>query len=341
MGRALALDRVLLCGSCSGRGTQVTRQRLPTAAFQTPQIRQTVQDCPACAGTGLAIDPRCVAPALDRLVSVLGALDPLQSTAPRHFDRARLALVHLGESGRLAKRVTAQDRNELAAGRLGVRGEVVVVTGVAGAALAGAGNVRLVPVLVEGRSLVLLRSPVVDAAPAQGEALVGGVLAGASEIWPGRRTIVLDGGFIVPHTEAAVKGPSGRPDGSGGATAPARTKAPKPKSGGSKSKENTSSDGRSGGEVRQGDHAERSAPAPGPCAAALSWMGADRRARARGSASPIGEQQPQVRAIDGAAAVQVGDAAGGIGAGAPCSQEQSEVSAIHHAIQVDVSRQPS
>jgi hypothetical protein len=64
-------------------------------------------------------------------------------------------------------------------------------------------------VLVEGRALLLLRTPTIHCAPERGPALVGGILAGPVEgvEWDFGRTLVLDGGFLVPITPPVNRAP--------------------------------------------------------------------------------------------------------------------------------------
>jgi hypothetical protein len=65
-------------------------------------------------------------------------------------------------------------------------------------------------VQVGATSALFLRAPVINAAPASGKVLVGGVVAGSVEQvqWEWGKTLVLDHGFVVPLTEPEYKGPA-------------------------------------------------------------------------------------------------------------------------------------
>lgn len=208
-GRATALARVIQCPRCSGSGTKVTRQRGPAGHMEKPKITELREDCPECDGIGFSPNPARVAPVLDSFVGLLGALPKDAPTTPKQLERARQGLVRLGASGKLAELITAEDRNEIAGERVGRKGTPVAVTGVVGTPIPVPGGGRLIPVKVESRSLVLLRSPVIDAAPPEGNVLVGGVVAGllGGAEWRWGKTVVLDNGFLVPLAEPVRKGP--------------------------------------------------------------------------------------------------------------------------------------
>ncbi|MFM9180711.1 MAG: hypothetical protein ACKOV8_05625, partial [Phycisphaerales bacterium] len=81
------------------------------------------------------------------------------------------------------------------------------------------GGRRAYPVLVDGRALLLLRTPTIHCAPERGPALVGGILAGPVEgaEWDFGRTMVLDGGFLVPITPPVNRAPPPADDDDAGA----------------------------------------------------------------------------------------------------------------------------
>ncbi|MFO0962548.1 MAG: hypothetical protein U0625_06525 [Phycisphaerales bacterium] len=209
IGRVIALERVQQCGRCNGKGTRTTRQRGNARSFESPRVTEVVDDCPDCDGTGYTDNATRTCAVLDALTAALGGLSTDLPAAPKHFDRAREALERLGASGALAERVAAQDRNELLGERLEKRGTPVCLVGKAGKPFPVGGGLRAVPVLVDGRALVLVRMPVISVVPADGEVLAGGVLSGRmpETEWKFGRAPVLDGGFLVPHTPAAHKGP--------------------------------------------------------------------------------------------------------------------------------------
>lgn len=227
-GRATALARVIQCPRCSGTGTKVTRQRGPAGHMEKPKITELKEDCAECEGVGFSPNTARVAPVLDSFVGLLGALPRDAPTTPKQLERARQGLVRLGASGKLAELITAEDRNEVAGERVAKKGTPIAVTGVVGTPIPVPGGGRLIPVKVESRSLVLLRSPVIDAAPEEGKVLVGGVVAGTlgQVQWRWGRTVVLDHGFLVPLTEPVRKGPGPAPDADAGQGAGQQDKSP-------------------------------------------------------------------------------------------------------------------
>jgi hypothetical protein len=208
-GRATALARIVQCPKCDGKGTRVTRVREVTGHLQKPKIRETKEECDSCKGLGFSLDPARVAPVLDSFVSLLGALPPDSPTSPKQLEKARQALLRLGGSGELAVRITEQDRNEVTAERVSKKGTAIAVTGEVGRPIPVAGG-RLIPVQVGATSALFLRAPVINAAPASGKVLVGGVVAGSVDQvqWEWGKTLVLDHGFVVPLTEPEYKGPA-------------------------------------------------------------------------------------------------------------------------------------
>jgi hypothetical protein len=106
-------------------------------------------------------------------------------------------------------RITEQDHNEVTAERVSKKGTAIAVTGEVGSPIPVAGG-RLIPVQVGATSALFLRAPVINAAPASGKVLVGGVVAGSVEQvqWEWGKTLVLDHGFVVPLTEPEYKGPA-------------------------------------------------------------------------------------------------------------------------------------
>lgn len=223
-GRATALGRIVQCPKCDGKGTKVTRVRESSGHLQKPKIRETKEECDSCKGLGFSLDPARVAPVLDSFVSLLGALPPDAPTSPKQLEKARQALLRLGGSGELAVRITEQDRNEVTAERVTKKGTPIAVTGEVGRPIPVAGG-RLIPVQVGANSALFLRAPVINAAPASGKVLVGGVVAGSVDQvqWEWGRTLVLDHGFVVPLTEPEYKGPA---DGDGDANPPAQPSQP-------------------------------------------------------------------------------------------------------------------
>ena len=206
-GRVTALGRIVQCPKCTGTGVKVTRVREQTAHLQKPKVHEVRDECADCRGTGYSLDPDRVAPVLDSFVALLGALPTDAPSTAKQLEKARAALVRLGGTGELAERITAQDRNEVTAERAGKPGTPIAVTGVVGKPLPVPGG-RVVPVQVEANSAILLRAPVINAAPAEGKVLVGGLASGvvADVDWQWGKVVVLDHGFIVPHTEPVNKG---------------------------------------------------------------------------------------------------------------------------------------
>ena len=220
-GRATALSRIVQCPKCAGKGTKVTRVREASGHLQKPKIHEVKEECADCKGMGFSLDPARVAPVLDSFVSLLGSLPADAPTTPKQLEKARQALLRLGGSGELAERITEQDRNEVTAERVTKKGTAIAVTGAIGRPIAVAGG-RLIPVQVGSTSALFLRAPVVNAAPASGKVLVGGVVAGSVENvrWEWGRTLVLDHGFVVPLTEPEYKGPDEEDDDGKPGTAP-------------------------------------------------------------------------------------------------------------------------
>ena len=219
-GRATALARIVQCPKCDGKGTKVTRVRESSGHLQKPKIHETKSECESCKGLGFSLDPARVAPVLDSFVSLLGALPADAPTSPKQLEKARQALLRLGGSGELAVRITEQDRNEVTAERVSKKGTAIAVTGEVGRPIPVAGG-RLIPVQVGATCALFLRAPVINAAPASGKVLVGGVVAGSVDQvqWEWGRTLVLDHGFVVPLTEPEYKGPADD-EGDGNAPAP-------------------------------------------------------------------------------------------------------------------------
>lgn len=224
-GRITVLDRSLSCPACAGKGTKVTRKRTERGNMLEPVITETVGACPTCAGFGFTADPKRVGPVLDGVVTAIASLPHDMPTAPVLVERARAALVRVGSTGPLTQAICAVDRNEVVGERMSKPGTAVSVTGFVGKPILIGGGRRAYPVLVEGRALLLLRTPTIHCAPERGPALVGGILAGPVEgvEWDFGRTLVLDGGFLVPITppvnrapppeapDDAAKSPSGTP----------------------------------------------------------------------------------------------------------------------------------
>lgn len=242
-GRITVLDRSLSCPKCAGKGTKVTRKRTERGNMLEPVITESVGACPACAGFGFTDEPKRVGPVLDAVVSALASLPHDLPTAPVLVERARAALVRVGSTGPLTQAICAVDRNELVGERMSRAGTPIAVTGFVGKPILIGGGRRAYPVLVDGRALLLLRTPTIHCAPERGPALVGGVLAGPVEgvEWDFGRTLVLDGGFLVPITPPVNRAPAPADDGDGNAAGAA---------GGSKSPSGTGSsrsgNGRSG-----------------------------------------------------------------------------------------------
>ena len=206
-GRVTALSRIVQCPKCSGSGVKVTRVREPAAHMQKPKVREVREECAECRGTGFSLDPDRVAPVLDSFVALLGALPTDAPSTPKQLEKARAALIRLGGTGELAERITSQDRNEVTAERVGKPGTAIAVTGIVGKPIPVPGG-RVLPVQVEANSALLVRAPVINAAPAEGKVLVGGIAAGtvANVDWPWGKVLVLDHGFVVPLTEPVNKG---------------------------------------------------------------------------------------------------------------------------------------
>jgi len=201
-GRVNALERVTTCPKCDGKGAKVTRKRESRGQLSKPRITETAEECTECHGYGFALTASRVGPVLDALAGGLAGLPPGLPTGPKLMDRARTVLVRVGSGGDLVDAVTAVDRNELTGGRLAKPGTPVTVAGEVGEPIALPGGLRAYPVLVDGRDLVLVRAPVINAAPSRGAVLVGGALAGAmtGAEWDFGRTLVIDHGFIVPRS---------------------------------------------------------------------------------------------------------------------------------------------
>lgn len=201
-GRVNALERVTACPKCDGKGAKVTRKRESRGQLAKPRITESAEECTECHGYGFAVTASRVGPVLDALAGGLAGLPPGLATGPKLMDRARAVLSRVGAGGELVAAVTAVDRNELAGGRLTKAGTPVTVAGEIGEPFQLPEGGRAYPVLVDGRELLLVRAPVINAAPQRGAVLVGGVLAGAMSgaEWDFGRTIVLDHGFIVPRT---------------------------------------------------------------------------------------------------------------------------------------------
>ena len=217
-GRITVLDRSLSCPKCAGKGTKVTRKRTERGNMLEPVITESVGACPACAGFGFTDEPKRVGPVLDAVVSALAALPHDLPTAPVLVERARAALVRVGSTGPLTQAICAVDRNELVGERMSKPGTPIAVTGFVGKPILIGGGRRAYPVLVDGRALLLLRTPTIHCAPERGPALVGGVLAGPVEgvEWDFGRTMVLDGGFLVPITPPVNRAPATPDDGAAG-----------------------------------------------------------------------------------------------------------------------------
>ena len=228
-GRATALGRMAQCPKCSGSGVKVTRHRESQGHMKNPKIIETKDDCPECHGIGICPNPGRVAPVLDSFVALLGALPADAPTTPKQLDKARQALERLGATGDLVAKVTEEDCTSVAAERIPHKGDALSVTGVVGSPIPIGGGIRLFPVQVEGRAVVLLRGPAINAAPTKGRVFAGGVCAGAIEgaDWRWGKSAVLDLGFMVPWKDAPYKGAAdadgdGKPDAapaSGGAAA--------------------------------------------------------------------------------------------------------------------------
>lgn len=228
-GRATALGRMAQCPKCSGSGVKVTRHRESQGHMKNPKIIETKDDCPECHGIGICPNPGRVAPVLDSFVALLGALPADAPTTPKQLDKARQALERLGATGDLVAKVTEEDCTSVAAERIPHKGDALSVTGVVGSPIPIGGGIRLFPVQVEGRAVVLLRGPMINAAPTKGRVFAGGVCAGAVEgaDWRWGKSAVLDLGFMVPWKDAPYKGAAdadgdGKPDAapaSGGAAA--------------------------------------------------------------------------------------------------------------------------
>ena len=228
-GRATALGRMAQCPKCSGSGVKVTRHRESQGHMKNPKITETKDDCPECHGIGICPNPGRVAPVLDSFVALLGALPEDAPTTPKQLDKARQALERLGATGDLVAKVTEEDCTSVAAERIPRKGDALSVTGVVGSPIPIGGGIRLFPVQVEGRAVVLLRGPMINAAPTKGRVFAGGVCAGAVEgaDWRWGKSAVLDLGFMVPWKDAPYKGAAdadgdGKPDAapaSGGAAA--------------------------------------------------------------------------------------------------------------------------
>lgn len=233
-GRATALGRMAQCPKCSGTGVKVTRHRESQGHMKNPRIIETKDDCPECHGIGICPNPGRVAPVLDSFVALLGALPEDAPGTPKQLDKARQALERLGATGDLVAKVTEEDCTSIAAERIPRKGDSLAVTGVVGSPIPIGGGVRLFPVQVEGRAMVLLRGPVINAAPVKGRVFAGGICAGAIEgaDWRWGKSAVLDAGFMVPWKEAPYKGAAdadgdGKPD----AAPPSGTAPAKPASG--------------------------------------------------------------------------------------------------------------
>lgn len=208
-GRITVLDRSLSCPKCAGEGTKVSRKRSERGNMLEPVITETVDACPACGGFGFTDEPKRVGPVLDGVVTAIASLPHDLPTAPVLVERARAALVRVGSTGPLTQAICAVDRNELVGERMSKPGTAVSVTGFVGKPILIGGGRRAYPVLVDGRALLLLRTPTIHCAPERGPALVGGILAGPVEgaEWDFGRTMVLDGGFLVPITPPVNRAP--------------------------------------------------------------------------------------------------------------------------------------
>ncbi|MBU3683165.1 MAG: hypothetical protein FGM39_03970 [Phycisphaerales bacterium] len=209
-GRITVLDRSLSCPKCAGKGTKVTRKRTERGNMLEPVITETVDACPACGGFGFTDEPRRVGPVLDGVVTAIASLPHDLPTAPVLVERARAVLVRVGSTGPLTQAISAVDRNELVGERMSKPGTAVSVTGFVGKPILIGGGRRAYPVLVDGRALILLRTPTIHCAPERGPALVGGILSGPIEgaEWDFGRTMVLDGGFLVPITPPVNRAPA-------------------------------------------------------------------------------------------------------------------------------------
>lgn len=221
VGRATAMSRMLQCPKCGGSGVKVTRRRAPAAVMEKPKVSELREDCPDCKGFGFALNPQRVEPVLDSFVMIVGALPSDLPTSPKQIEKARQALCLLGSSGELAEKITAADRSEVATDRPTRKGSAISVIGMVGKPFPAGEGVRLTPILVDGRGVICLRSPAINAAPATGKVLAGGVVAGQVEhaIWQWGKVLVLDHGYLVPCVEPPHKGPGidadhdGVPDG--------------------------------------------------------------------------------------------------------------------------------
>ena len=222
-GRAAALGRMAQCPKCSGTGVKVTRHRESQGHMKNPKITETTSDCPDCHGIGICPNPGRVGPVLDSFVGLLGALPADGASTPKQLDKARQALERLGATGDLVARIAEEDCTAISVERIPRKGEAISVTGVVGSPIPIGGGLRLFPVQVEGRALVLLRAPVINAAPPNGRVFVGGLCAGAVENVPWRwgKSAVLDVGFMVPWKDAPYKGAADA-DGDGKPDAPAK-----------------------------------------------------------------------------------------------------------------------
>ena len=217
-GRITVLDRSLSCPKCAGKGTKVTRKRTERGNMLEPIITESVGACPACAGFGFTDEPRRVGPVLDAVVMAIASLPHDMPTAPVLVERARVALVRVGSTGPLTQAICAVDRNELVGERVSKPGTPLAVTGFVGKPILIGGGRRAYPVLVDGRALLLLRTPTIHCAPERGPALVGGIVAGPVDglDWDFGRTMVLDGGFLVPITPPVNRAPAAADDGTTG-----------------------------------------------------------------------------------------------------------------------------
>jgi hypothetical protein len=127
---------------------------------------------------------------LDSFVALLGALPEDAPTTPKQLDKARQALERLGATGDLVAKVTEEDGTSVASERIPRKGSALSVTGIVGSPILAAGGMRLFPVQVEGRAVVLLRAPMINAAPPKGRVFAGGVCAGISPVAPLRRRLI-------------------------------------------------------------------------------------------------------------------------------------------------------
>jgi len=218
-GRITVLDRSLSCPKCAGKGTKVTRTRTERGNMLEPVITETIDACPACGGFGFTDEPRRVGPVLDGVVTAIASLPHDLPMAPVLVERARAVLVRVGSTGPLTQAISSVDRNELVGERMSKPGTAVSVTGFVGKPILIGGGRRAYPVLVDGRALLLLRTPTIHCAPERGPALVGGILAGPVEgvEWDFGRTMVLDGGFLVPITPPVNRAPAPADDDDAGA----------------------------------------------------------------------------------------------------------------------------